>query len=282
MLSGDTNNHQPLNLDPGTAPARVLTLATGATGLLREDLVAVEAPLELRIGGRAVTVLMRTPGHDEELVAGFLFGEGVIADADDIIAIERPNAVVEPDRENIRDVRLMVSRRAFEVDRPFYSSSSCGLCGKRSLASMEVRGTITDSRLEISREVLFELPERLRAAQAMFSRTGGVHASGLFTAAGELVAVREDVGRHNALDKLIGWALNQGRVPLSDRVLLVSGRVSYELVQKAVAAGIPVLAAVGAPSSLAVELAQRFRITLVGFLRPTGMNVYAHPHRVID
>ncbi len=262
--------------DPGVTLVRVI-----ANGIERADAVAVEAPLEVRIGGKPVTVLMRTPGHDEELVTGFLFGEGVIADADDVISIERLSDTSDADRGNVLDVRLMVSRRAFDVDRLFYSNSSCGICGKKSLASVEVRGHPSQSALTVSRGVLAALPDRLRAAQPTFARTGGVHASGLFTANGELVAVREDVGRHNALDKIIGWALNEGHVPLADRVLLVSGRVSYELVQKAVAAGIPVVAAVGAPSSLAVELAERFGITLVGFLRASGMNVYAHATRVI-
>lgn len=282
MHSTDTNNQQLTATGAATARALVVTLTTFGTGTARGDTVAVEAPLELRIGGKPVTVLMRTPGHDEELVTGFLFGEGVIADADDIISLERPPDVSDAERGNVLDVRLMVSRRAFEVDRTFFSNSSCGICGKKSLASVEVRGALTDSSLQVSRAVLSALPDRLRAAQVVFAETGGVHASGLFTPDGELVAVREDVGRHNALDKLVGWALDEGRVPLSDRVLLVSGRVSYELVQKAVAAGIPLLAAVGAPSSLAVALAERFGITLIGFLRPSGMNVYAHQHRVAD
>ncbi|HEY1186162.1 MAG TPA: formate dehydrogenase accessory sulfurtransferase FdhD [Gemmata sp.] len=280
MLPADANNQLPRNAAPASAPARVVTLPTGGTGTARDDSVAVEAPLELRIGGKPVTVLMRTPGHDEELVTGFLFGEGVIADADDIIALDRPATLNASDRGNVVDVRLMVSRRAFDVDRPFYSNSSCGICGKKSLAAVEVRGPVADSPLNVSRGVLGGMPDRLRSAQLVFAETGGVHASGLFTPAGALVAVREDVGRHNALDKIIGWALNEGRVPLADHVLLVSGRVSYELVQKAIAAGIPVLAAVGAPSSLAVDLATTFGITLIGFLRAVSMNVYAHPHRV--
>lgn len=267
--------------DPASTRKRVLTLS-GAGSTARDDAVAVEAPLEVRIGGKPVTVLMRTPGCDEELVTGFLFGEGVIADADDIISIDRPTDERDPDYENVVNVRLMVSRRAVEVDRPFYSSSSCGICGKKSIASIAVRGPASTSKLEVSRQVLTALPDRLRAAQPVFARTGGVHASGLFAPNGDLIVVREDVGRHNALDKIIGWAMDKGRVPLADSVLLVSGRVSYELVQKAVAAGIPVLAAVGAPSSLAVELATRFGITLVGFLRANALNVYTHPQRVTE
>ena len=166
------------------------------------------------------------------------------------------------------------------IDRNFYSSSSCGVCGKKTIASLEVKGTVSDSRWTIEQSILATLPDQLRAAQQAFAKTGGVHASGLFTPQGELLEAREDVGRHNALDKLIGWALKAGRIPLSDCVLLVSGRVSYEIVQKAVSASLPLIAAVGAPSSLAIELAERFNITLIGFLRSDTMNVYANPARV--
>jgi FdhD protein len=264
-----------------TVSARVQTLADDAARE-RMDCVAVEAPLEVRIGGKPATVLMRTPGHDEELVRGFLFSEGLIASAADILAMERPTGLTDAQQGNVLAVRLASTRAGSGLDRQFYSSSSCGVCGKKSIASLEVRGPVATSRLSVPRQVLGRLPERLRAEQPAFALTGGVHASGLFTAAGELAAVREDVGRHNALDKLIGWALAAGKLPLSDNVLLVSGRVSYELVQKAVVAGLPFIAAVGAPSSLAVELAERFGITLVGFLRPDALNVYAHAVRVVD
>jgi FdhD protein len=258
--------------NPGVTSTRVVEL--GARNAAREDAVAVEAPLEVRIGGKPITVLMRTPGHDEELITGFLFNEGVLSDADDIISIESEST-------NVLEVRLMIARK-LPGERLFFSNASCGICGKQSLASIEVQGLPIESKLTVSRQILSKLPERLRAAQPLFAQTGGAHASGLFTSHGELIAVREDVGRHNALDKLMGWALAEGRVPLSDSLLLVSGRLSYELVQKAIAGGIPLVAAVGAPSSLAVELAERFHITLVGFLRATGMNVYAHAERVID
>lgn len=263
-----------------TALARVVALPLVGKFAAHEDAIAVEAPLEVRLGGKPLTVLMRTPGHDEELVAGFLFSEGVISDVDEILAIERPTDLSAAERGNVVSVSLLTSRRTPAGDRLFFSNSSCGICGKQSLASIEVRGEPVRSELTVSRRVLAELPERLKAAQPVFARTGGVHASALFSPAGELVALREDVGRHNALDKLVGWALAEGRVPLSEYLLLVSGRLSYELVQKAIAAGIPLVAAVGAPSSLAVELAERFGITLVGFLRATGMNVYAHAARV--
>ncbi|MCI0683511.1 MAG: formate dehydrogenase accessory sulfurtransferase FdhD [Gemmataceae bacterium] len=251
----------------------------------RVDRVAVEAPLEVRIGGKPVTVLMRTPGDDEELVRGFLFNEG-ITHANDITAIGRPAELDDAERGNVIVVELTATRKPAAKnaasDRLFYSSSSCGVCGKKTIAALAVQGAVCESPLRVSRQVLAGLPDRLKAAQPTFALTGGVHASGLFTAAGTLVAVREDVGRHNALDKVIGWALAAGSIPLGDHLLLVSGRVSYEIVQKAIVAGLPLIAAIGAPSSLAVELAQNFKITLVGFLRPSAMNVYANPERVME
>lgn len=260
-------------LSPGMSSASVTSLRPGGEDIPHADVLAVEAPLEVRVGGRAVAVLMRTPGHDAELVTGWLFSEGVITDADDIHSIEP-----DPARANVLGVRLLTPRRPGE--RHFFSNSGCGVCGKPSLESLEVHAPPVASELTATRRVLCALPERLRAAQPLFARTGGAHASALFTPSGELVAVREDVGRHNALDKLVGWALAEGRVPLSDCLLLVSGRLSFELVQKAIAAGVPLVAAVGAPSSLAVELAARFGVTLVGFLHAGGMNAYAHRARV--
>jgi FdhD protein len=262
-----------------TTHARVISFPLVGAKATHDDAIAVEAPLEVRLGGKPLTVLMRTPGHDVELVAGFLFGEGIISDADELLAVEHAPDVSDAECGDVVNVSLRTARRT-PNDRPFFSNSSCGICGKQSLAAIEVRAQPVQSELAVSRRVLTELSERLKSAQPVFARTGGVHASGLFTPAGELIAVREDVGRHNALDKLIGWALTEGRVPLSDHLLLVSGRVSYELVQKAIAAGIPLVAAVGAPSSLALQLAERFHVTLVGFLRATGMNVYAHAARV--
>jgi FdhD protein len=253
--------------------SRVRKLSAGKNGG-RKDWVAIEAPLEVHIGGKPSTVLMRTPGHDEELVRGFLFSEGIIGGAADLLMLRHA-----PDGGgNVMVVELARPRPA--LDRDFYSSSACGVCGKRTIESLEVRGTKATSTMKVRRRTLGRLPGRLLDAQSTFRRTGGVHASGLFTPAGKLVAIREDVGRHNALDKLIGWALETDRLPLADHVLLVSGRLSYELVQKAVAASIPFVAAVGAPSSLAVELAEKFDLTLVGFLRPTSMNVYTHPERI--
>lgn len=240
----------------------------------RADALAVEAPLELRVGGKPVAVLMRTPGHDDELVAGFLFAEGVIDDADELLG-------VEPVAPNVIEARLAIARRS-PAERGFVTSSACGVCGKQSLADLDVRAPVVASALRVARSVLQALPAQLREAQPLFARTGGVHASGLFTPTGDLLAVREDVGRHNALDKLVGWALTEGRVPLTNFVVLASGRLSFELVQKAITAGAPVVAGVGAPSSLAVELAERFGVTLAGFVRESGLNVYSHADRLTE
>jgi FdhD protein len=266
--------------DQATIPSRVHRLGNGAPEHDWMDRVAVEAPLEIRFGTKPVTVLMRTPGDDEELVRGFLFSEGIVSRVDEILSLGRPTNATAAEQDNVITVQLATARTALPIERNFYSSSSCGVCGKKTIASLEVKGAVSQSRMTVEPDVLATLPERLRAAQPTFAKTGGVHASGLFTPHGELVVAREDVGRHNALDKLIGWALAAGRIPLSDYLLLVSGRVSYEIVQKAVSASLPLIAAVGAPSSLAVNLAERFNITLVGFLRPNTMNVYANPERV--
>jgi FdhD protein len=246
------------------------------------DWVAVEAPLEVWINQQPATVLMRTPGQDEELVRGFLFNEGIIGSVDDIIAVDRPSNLNAAEQGNVIDVQLRTGVTGPAIDRNFYSSSGCGVCGKKTIAALDVKGTVADSQITVRRSMFATLADRLKADQLAFAKTGGVHASALFTAKGELVALREDVGRHNALDKLIGWALAARKIPLTNYLLLVSGRVSYELVQKAVAASIPLIAAVGAPSSLAVELAERFNITLVGFLRQNSMNIYTSPARVIE
>jgi FdhD protein len=246
------------------------------------DRVAAEVPLEVRIAGRPFSVLMRTPGNDEELVRGLFFAEGIIASAEDVLSIRPVQPRGRVRAGDVLDVQLARGRGPRRGERSLVSNSSCGVCGKRSLASLELGGAPLASQLRVTREQLASLPARLAAAQCEFQETGGTHASGLFDARGELLALREDVGRHNALDKLIGWALAEKRIPLGEELLCVSGRVSYELVQKAVAAGIPLIAAVGAPSSLAVELCEQFRVTLVGFLRAERFNVYAHPERVID
>jgi FdhD protein len=252
------------------------------SGRQRMDEVAVEAPLEVRFGGKPSTVLMRTPGQDEELVLGFLFGEGIINRADDILSMSRPEGLSNLFAGNVIDIQFSSSRRRPGLGRTFFSNASCGVCGKRTIDSLEVKAARLQSSTTARREMLTSLPGKLKAAQPTFALTGGVHASGLFTADGELVAVREDVGRHNALDKLVGWALSENLVPLEEYLLLVSGRVSYELVQKAVMASLPILAAVGAPSSLAIDMAEQFNLTLVGFLRPGCMNIYSNSCRIID
>lgn len=245
------------------------------------DRVAVEAPLEIRVGGKPLTVVMRTPGHDLELVRGFLFAEGI----DDILSMRAVEGLPGNLAGNVVEVQLspppLSLARAPVVERSFFASSSCGVCGKTSIADLAIKSPRVTSSLTTTRAVLATLPPTLRAAQAVFEETGGLHASGLFDPAGTLLASREDVGRHNALDKLIGWSLTSRRPPLSDVMLMVSGRVSFEIVQKAIAAGLPVVAAVSAPSSLAVDLAERFGVTLVGFLRGGSMNVYTHPDRII-
>jgi FdhD protein len=270
----------PMLTDDATMSSRVHTLSAGLPQRDRMDRVAVEAPLEIRLGFKPTTVLMRTPGDDEELVRGFLFSEGIIVGADEIAWMGRPTNLTDSQQRNVLSVQLAASHPTRRIERNFYSSSSCGVCGKKTIASLEVKGAVSNSCLQVAAPVLATLPERLMAAQPTFAQTGGVHASGLFTPDGKLVAVREDVGRHNALDKLIGWALAVGKIPLSDHLLVVSGRVSYEIVQKAISASLPLIAAVGAPSSLAVELAERFNLTLVGFLRHDTMNVYANPARI--
>jgi FdhD protein len=263
-----------------TANYPIETLRSSDSDRRRTDVVAIESPLEIRFAGRPATVLMRTPGHDEELVRGFLYGEGIIRRSDDILSMRRPDDLPDSVFGNVIDVQLPARNRRPGVDRSFFSSASCGVCGKRSIESLEIRASRLEAAIEVRRDVLTSLPSKLRAAQPTFALTGGVHASGLFTPDGELIAVREDVGRHNAVDKLIGWALRENLVPLDECILLLSGRVSYELVQKAVMASIPIVAAVGAPSSLAVDIAERFNLTLVGFLRAETMNVYASSFRL--
>jgi FdhD protein len=252
----------------------------------RPDALAAEEPLELRVGGRPLAVTMRTPGHDVELAHGFLLTEGVIGDPDDVLGA-RYCAGTGPDGQNtynVLDVQLAghVPPPDTGVERNFYTTSSCGVCGKAALDAVKLRTRYSPAGdgCQVSTRVLTVLPDRLRRAQRVFDATGGLHGAGLFTGDGELLAVREDVGRHNAVDKVLGWALMAGRVPLAGCVLLVSGRASFELVQKAAMAGVPVLAAVSAPSSLAADLAEEQGMTLVGFLRGESMNVYTGAERV--
>jgi FdhD protein len=239
-----------------------------------EDEVAVEEPLEIRVGEEPLAVTMRTPGHDEELALGFLFSEGLI----DGPRQAGPTADLA---SNIVEVEAPLVRRP--ATRRFYTTSSCGVCGKASLDAVRTRTVFSPEKdpVEIPAEVLFGLPDALRAAQKVFDSTGGLHGAGLFTADGTLLAAREDVGRHNAVDKVLGHALLTGAVPAAGTVLMVSGRASFELTQKAVMAGVPALAAVSAPSSLAVEMADDAGMTLVGFLRGRSMNIYAGASRIV-
>lgn len=251
-----------------TAAVEVVRLPGGAT---ERDRVAVEEPLEIRIGGRPLAVTMRTPGHDEELALGFLVGEGL-----------SPHAAAPP--ADLAANVVEVEADAFDparLERNFYTSSSCGVCGKGAIEAVRVAAKPVESELRVAGGLLASLPERLREGQAAFEATGGLHATGLFSPQGELLCLREDVGRHNAMDKVVGWAFLADRLPLADAVLCVSGRLSFELVQKAAVAGCPVLVAVGAPSSLAVELGQELGVTLCGFVREGRLSVYSRPDRVL-
>ena len=275
----------------GGARAVTITKRRGADVSRSRDALAVEEPLEIRLAWREadgtkrvepLTVTMRTPGDDFDLVAGFLHAEGVVSVPEQLV--EMTYCRGGDDQEyNIVEARLApgVVPDMRPLARSFYATSSCGVCGKASLDAVEARGCrVLADGLRVAAELLPELPERLREAQAVFARTGGLHAAGLFTPAGEATCVREDVGRHNAVDKALGRAFLDRALPASDRVLVVSGRASFELVQKAVSAGVPMLVAVGAPSTLAVDLASRFRQTLVGFARNGGFNVYTGEERV--
>ncbi|MEU1664838.1 formate dehydrogenase accessory sulfurtransferase FdhD [Streptomyces sparsogenes] len=271
-----------------TERRRVIRIRDGAISARADTLVA-EEPLEIRLNGKPLAITMRTPGDDFALAAGFLVSEGVLGRADELANIVYCAGATEDGANtyNVVDVRLApgVPVPDITLERNVYTTSSCGLCGKASLDAVRTTarwpvGDDENNPVRIDPETLAALPDRLRSAQRVFDRTGGLHAAALFTPEGRLLDVREDVGRHNAVDKLIGRALQQGLLPLSGAVLLVSGRASFELAQKAVMAGIPVLAAVSAPSSLAVDLAAETGLTLVGFLRGASMNVYAGEHRL--
>ncbi len=269
-------------------PSTRLDLAAdGSAGVVqRADTVTVEEPLEVRVGGRALAVTMRTPGDDFDLTIGFLLTEGLLTGADDVATLMHCTDAGDDGQPtfNVVDVQLQpgVSVPEVGLQRSFATSSSCGVCGKTSIDAVRVHSPF-DVRADPSRvepRVLATLPDALREHQKVFDRTGGLHAAGLFTTAGELLVVREDVGRHNAVDKVVGWAAREHRLPLTGTVLMVSGRISFELAQKALMAGVPVLAAVSAPSSLAVDLAEEAGLTLVGFLRPPRMTVYSRTERV--
>ncbi|HEX7735533.1 MAG TPA: formate dehydrogenase accessory sulfurtransferase FdhD [Ktedonobacteraceae bacterium] len=252
----------------------------------REEYLTVEEPLEIRLGGRSLATIMRTPGHDAELAPGFLLSEGLIRYPEDLIEVR---VARDPDGlplANVVEVFLReplmseVSASAFQ--RHFTVSSSCGLCGKDSIADILCNAApVTEDHFQIAASDLYELPERLRQAQAVFTHTGGLHAAGLFNERGQLSLLREDVGRHNAVDKLIGQGVLQRTLPYTSSLLMVSGRTSFEILQKALRARVPCVAAISAPSSLAVELAEQSGITLVGFLRARTMNVYTHRERIL-
>lgn len=258
-----------------------------------EDTLAVEEPLEIRLGfgssdarrHQTISLTMRTPGHDTELAAGFLLTEGVVGSHEQILELYSCGPLLSPgNHQNVVRVELRpeVPVDLSRLQRHFYTTSSCGVCGKTSLEALAVAVDRPAMAVgfEIGAELLVTLPDALRAAQAVFGRTGGLHAAALFDSEGRLVCVREDVGRHNALDKVIGVQLLEGHLPLEERILLLSGRASFELLQKAFVAGVPVVAAVGAPSSLAAQLAEQFGITLVGWLRGGRFSIYSHPERI--
>jgi FdhD protein len=250
----------------------------------RPDDLAAEEPLEIRVRRQPLAVTMRTPGHDIDLAMGFLLTEGVIRDSADVVTAQLCAGTDTPNTYNVVDVTLGpdVPPPATDPTRNFYTTSACGVCGKASIDAVRTRSRhdVASDPMTVAAQTLAELPDRLRAAQRTFDRTGGLHAAGLFAADGELLVLREDVGRHNAVDKVIGWALREGRLPLVGHVLLVSGRASFELTQKAWMAGVPLLAAVSAPSTLAADLADEAGMTLVGFLRGRTMNVYTSAQRV--
>ena len=253
-----------------------------------EDQLTIEEPFEVRIDRRSLAVIMRTPGHDHELAAGFLFTEGVVHQPADILAIEDAADAEGLPLANVVNIVLrpgdaqVVQPQAAAFERHFAVSASCGLCGKNSIADLMLTAPpLTAVEVCIPASIIYSLPLQLRTAQAVFTHTGGLHAAGLFDVTGKLLLLREDVGRHNAVDKLIGHGLLHGGFPYSSHILMVSGRTSFEIIQKALLARIPCVAAISAPSSLAVELADQSGITLVGFLRNHSMNVYTHPHRII-
>ena len=274
---------------PGTTVETQIVSYDGSAVQARYDRLATEEPLEIRLRAgaeqRSVAITMRTPGADFELAAGFLFSEGVLAELDDLNGITYcvDRDVAEEQRYNTVNVDLR-GRDLPPLDaleRHFTMTSACGVCGKANIEALRNRGLVpVRSGLRVDAATIAGLPERLVAAQRVFASTGGLHAAALFDARGELVAIREDVGRHNALDKLIGWAFMESKLPLDDHIVLFSGRASFELLQKAIAAGIPVVCAVSAPSSLAVDLAREFGVTLAGFLRAERFNVYSGAERI--
>ena len=283
--SSPTSSPGPEPVRRTVTPGRALAWRDGKV-IERPERMATEEPMEIRAGGPgqepiSVAVTMRTPGHDFELAVGFMVGEGLIHTRDEVASVrycDLPGG--EPQLYNVVTVALTRPFDPGGAERRFYTTSSCGICGKASLDQVEVHCSPIPDGEPLPASVVVSLPDRLRRAQRIFEQTGGLHAAGLFDRSGKAVAVREDVGRHNAVDKLVGRSLLAGELPLSDRVLMLSGRVSFELVQKAAVAGIPLICAVSAPSSLAVEAADRLGLAVVGFVRGRGFNVYCHPERL--
>ncbi len=266
-----------------TSRAIEVTRVRGGVRDTRRDHAATEEPMEVRIHGKPFAVIMRTPGRDHDLAAGFLLSEQIVRGSDEISLIRHCTDPKTPDLKNVVDVTLQgeLPLERIRERRQVVTSSSCGLCGRLTLDSLHAEVPPIESTWQVAGESILDWPKRLRAAQAAFDRTGGMHAAGLFDAAGELLEVAEDVGRHNAVDKVVGRMLLRERLPLSSCGLAVSGRASFEIVQKALLAGIPVVAAVSAPTSLAIELAEESGITLLGFVRDGGYNIYSHSQRVI-
>ncbi len=280
---------RPAGTAPRERPQEAVELwrVEGAEAACVRDAVAVEEPLEIRLaaGGeeRTAALTMRTPGDDAELAAGFLWAEGLIRRREDLVRVTHAEGDASAGNVVVAELAAPALPDLAALERHFFATSACGVCGRAGLEALALRGVPAPAAgPAISARVIASLPGALREAQGVFEATGGLHAAALFDPAGRLLAVREDVGRHNALDKVVGWALAEGRLPLSDAVLMVSGRASFEILQKALAAGVPAVCAVSAPSSLAVELARRFGITLIGFLRGDRFNVYSGAERVED
>lgn len=274
------------SLDPERVMSAQITHWQDAEPEQREEYLTVEDPLELRLSGRSLAMIMRTPGHDAELAAGFLLSEGLIQRPEDILEVRAASDTDGLPLANVVEIilrePLMTELAASTTQRHFTVSASCGLCGKDSIADILCTAApVTEDHFQISATSLYALPERLHKSQAVFTYTGGLHAAGLFDIQGQLQLLREDVGRHNAVDKLIGQGIRARLLPYSHYLLLVSGRTSFEIIQKALRARIPCIAAISAPSSLAVELAEQSGITLIGFLRARTMNVYTHPERIL-
>lgn len=270
-------------MHPSATNCTKVRIEESAPARPQQDTLAVEEPLEIRIKGQSIAVTMRTPGADEELATGFLLSEGIISSPEQIAQMEYCQQGEAAHLHNILNI-FLTPETPFDlgkVQRNFYASSSCGICGKASIESVHQHFSPVVSSTQIAREVIYALPDKLRAAQNVFDQTGSLHAAGLFDDTGKLLVLREDVGRHNAVDKVIGHAARHHLLPLSEHILFVSGRTSFEIVQKALAAGIPFIAAVSGPSSLAVALAQESGQTLIGFLRGQTFNIYSAPTRIV-